>query len=72
MMAGGVAEQGAIGGRVAACASSVGASSHVAVRTEQRQELSTKPTSEEVVRNDVDRRVEENEKVGDLVERVER
>ena len=72
MLARGEVKQGAVGRRVATSTSSVGATPDLTVRTEQLEELTAKPASEEVVRNDVDGGVEENEEVGGLVECVQR
>ena len=72
MVAGRVAEESTVCGRVTADTTSLGTPSHLARRTEQRQELAAEPAPEEVVRDDVHRRVEEDEEVGGLVEGVER
>ena len=72
VVAGRVAEERTVCGRVTADTTSLGTPSHLARRTEQRQELAAEPAPEEVVRDDVHRRVEEDEEVGGLVEGVER
>ena len=61
-----------VGRRVAAGPAARCPAPRPAVGTEQRQELAAKPAPEEVVRHDVDRRVEQHEEVGRLVEGVQR